>query len=99
MWTKSQKISAAVLGLAVIAFGVDRWVLDGGGGGAPAQGSAEEFVVNRTSPPASTTAPAVASNGARQVVPAKKVDHAVEFVRTHALTAVLKNKDGGMAII
>ena len=30
MWTKSQKISAAVLGLAVVAFGVDRYVLPSG---------------------------------------------------------------------
>src|SRR5688500_2819457 len=30
MWTKSQKISAAVLGLAVAAFGVDRYVLGSG---------------------------------------------------------------------
>lgn len=28
MWTKSQKISATVLGLAVTAFGADRWVLN-----------------------------------------------------------------------
>ena len=49
MWTKSQKLSAAVLGLAVTAFVVDRFVL------APAGDEAEDtasLVVSRPSAPA-----------------------------------------------
>jgi hypothetical protein len=45
MWTKSQKISAAVLGLAVTAFGVDRFVLDSG----KAAGRTEDVIVARPS--------------------------------------------------
>src|SRR3954468_3675268 len=44
MWTKSQKISAAVLGLAGTAYCVDRFVLDSGKAGA---GAAEDVVVAR----------------------------------------------------
>jgi hypothetical protein len=62
MWTKSQKISAAVLGLAVVAFGVDRWVLSAPEGAADANSAAaaEEFVVAR--PAAATVASAPATN-------------------------------------
>ncbi len=47
MWTKSQKIAAAVLGLAVVAFGVDRFVL---GTGKPATAEPTEQVVVSRSP-------------------------------------------------
>jgi hypothetical protein len=173
MWTKSQKLSAAVLGLAVVAFGVDRWVLpapDGAGGGGDDSSS---LVVSRGSaapstprvaagPDAAKAGPTAAGTpGAAQVVtlasrlaaiaeargfafdgtggdafrpadawldaadpvkvaaaaaaapatPAKpaaaaprkpavkKVDHAALFRSGHALTAVMKKQDGGMAIV
>jgi hypothetical protein len=60
MWTKSQKVAGGVLALAVVAFGVDRFVLDGGGAGgaSPAQGreSAESLVVPHSSSPPTTPA-------------------------------------------
>src|SRR5690242_4632935 len=46
MWTKSQKISAAVLGLAVTAFAVDRWVL---GGPEGAHAASSEYAVTKSS--------------------------------------------------
>lgn len=62
MWTKSQKIAAAVLGLAATAFAVDRWVL-GGPEGATAASS--EYAVSKTSPKSSakSAAPKAASGG------------------------------------
>ena len=44
MWTKSQKVAGAVLGLAVVAFCVDRFVLSPPGGEQPAEAAAQ-FVV------------------------------------------------------
>jgi hypothetical protein len=161
MWTKSQKISAAVLGLAVAAFGVDRWVLPAPADAAgaedpsslvvsrPANSSEPRVAHNAAYPPAraaqavtlasrlaslaeargfafeGTTADAfqpsdawleaaeLAKNGgvAKPAAPAKpaaapvrkpavrKVDHAALFRASHALTAVMKKQDGGMAIV
>src|SRR5262245_33284824 len=47
MWTKSQKISGAVLGLAAVAFCVDRFAL-GGGGDKAAAAAADEYAVDRS---------------------------------------------------
>jgi hypothetical protein len=55
MWTKSQKISAAVLALAAGAFGVDRWVLE-----RPAE-AAEVADVAAPVTPASSRATATAA--------------------------------------
>ena len=162
MWTKSQKVSAGVLGVAVIAFVVDRCVLDGG---SAAQESAESIVVvthttTTSAPAAPVAAPAapvaaaavtpghtgvplaarlaamaesrrfredavgdafrpseawlaaaqppapVAANvkagaapAAQLPAPAPKPNPAVEFQRTHMLTAVMKGPEGGMAIV
>src|SRR5688572_3538540 len=54
MWTKSQKISAAVLALAAGAFAVDRWVLE-----RPAE--AAEAVVEPIMPAASRAASSTAA--------------------------------------
>jgi hypothetical protein len=165
MWTKSQKISGSVLALAVVAFGVDRWVLDGGSSAAPepveqllvssptspaplaaavptpatavtptspaeATGQnngmslasrlmslaearrfqaeaapdafrpSDEWLAAAAPPPPTAKAGAATAGAAKPVAPAApKVDHAANFIRTHTLTAVMKNKDGGMAII
>jgi hypothetical protein len=167
MWTKSQKISASVLALAVVAFGVDRFVLDGGGA-TPAPEPAEQLLVSNPSsaaPAAPQAAPApatptVVTNAAQPPGFAKgvslasrlnamaearrfqadtaadafrpsdqwladaappsakpkpnatisvtkkaaaplapKIDHAANFMQTHTLTGVMKDKDGGMAIV
>jgi hypothetical protein len=61
MWTKSQKVAGAVLGLAVVAFCVDRFVLSPPAGERPA--AAEEFVVKpsgSSSSSSSSDKPAVA---------------------------------------
>jgi hypothetical protein len=55
MWTKSQKISAGVLAIAVVAFGVDRFVLGPSGGRAGSAAASSEYAVSRTS---STAQPA-----------------------------------------
>ena len=55
MWTKSQKISAAVLALAAGAFAVDRWVLE-----RPTD-AAEAAVVEPITPAASRTASSTAA--------------------------------------
>ena len=65
MWTKSQKISGAVLGLAVVAFGVDRWVLSAPAGAAEAEVAATELVVSRPA-----TAVARKANSAEPATPA-----------------------------
>ncbi len=167
MWTKSQKISASVLALAVVAFGVDRFVLDGGPV-APQAEPAEQLLVSNPSspapaPPQATPAPAtatVATNAAKRAGFAKgvslasrlnamaearrfqadaaadafrpsdqwladaappsakpkptaaisvtkkaakpvapRIDHAANFMQSHTLTGVMKDKDGGMAIV
>lgn len=61
MWTKSQKISVAVLGLAAVAFGVDRWVLP-----APeaAAEDAASLVVSRAPAPVAAGAATPAAPGA-----------------------------------
>jgi hypothetical protein len=59
MWTKSQKIAGAVLGLAAVAFCVDRFVLGGAGDKKSAAAAADEYAVSRSSSSPSTgTAPA-----------------------------------------
>ena len=157
MGTKSQKISGAVLAIAVVAFGVDRWVIGTGEGEArptpAASVAASAGSVPTASAPAAptaaaphskavaaTTRPSLASrltamSEARRlsvdsvtdafqpsavwlalaappaapvkVEPARpatapaaaKVDHAALFAQRHTLTAVMKDRDGGMAII
>ena len=169
MWTKSQKISASVLALAVVAFGVDRFVLDGGGAATPAPEPAEQLLVSNPSPaapaaPQAAPAPATATVAANAAQPADlkkgvslasrlnamaearrfqadaaadafrpsdqwladaappsakpklnaaavsvtkkaarpavpRIDHAGNFMQTHTLTGVMKDKDGGMAIV
>jgi hypothetical protein len=49
MWTKSQKISAGVLAIALTAFGVDRFVL-GPPNGASSSAASSEYAVSKTSP-------------------------------------------------
>jgi hypothetical protein len=150
MPTKSQKVSGAVLGLAVIAFAVDRWVISSGEIGAEPVAAAD----SRTPAPAVVAAAAAPGNApeakaaaaeftslasrlaamseARRLsadsvadafrpsevwltlsappAPPKvehpgpkpapaKVDHAAAFVQRHTLTAVMKDRSGGMAII
>jgi hypothetical protein len=53
MWTKSQKISGAVLGLAAVAFCVDRFVL--GSGDKAAAAASDEYAVNRSSSSSSSS--------------------------------------------
>jgi hypothetical protein len=53
MWTKSQKISGAVLGLAAVAFCVDRFVL--GSGDKAAAAASNEYAVTRSSSSSSST--------------------------------------------
>jgi hypothetical protein len=55
MWTKSQKVSGGVLALAVVAFAVDRFVLDGGTPPAEAE-TAEQLVVKPAAPAAPSQA-------------------------------------------
>lgn len=152
MGTKSQKISAAVLALAVVAFAVDRWVI--GDAGDPSAAPVPERVVRTPQPvPVATqaapsqphTAPATprpslasrlaAMSESRRVSaeavadafrpsdvwvaivapppplpkaePARppasrvapKIDRAALFAQRHTLTAVMKDGDGGMAIV
>lgn len=74
MWTKSQKISGAVLGLAVVAFGVDRWVLSPAATPSEGASAASEYAVAR---PAKAPAPAAtASSAAATPTPASAVNTA-----------------------
>lgn len=166
MWTKSQKISAGVLAVAVAAFGVDRFVLSAPDGASPAAAASSEYAVSKgpstptkavrggtatgqdgpgaslssktpsvtlasrlatigqqrrltglpcgdafrpanawlvallpPSPPAPKPAPVVATAQPATRPAAPKIDYAALFIKQHTLTAVMKKKAGGMAII
>jgi hypothetical protein len=49
MWTKSQKLSAGVLAIAVVAFGVDRYVLAPPDAGHSSTAASSEYAVSKTS--------------------------------------------------